>query len=222
MPPRQIKQKLTALELVPQQEITMERTFYGPITATEYETAEARDFYERIASQRLANDVNDDPLSPNYVGPSADDIKRAHQVVEDAQRDKAKDMADERSAAVFVELNPWFVACPQNATQMEVYLNAKGLTDKTATVETLEEAAQYLASRGLLKVNNEAIANERRAEVKEQAEEIRTARRSSGLSRSGVSTRTISRAVRTRPVNEDDLYNMSLEELRARAVQEEM
>jgi hypothetical protein len=74
----------------------MERAFYGPITATEYETAEARDFYERVASQRLANDVNDDPLSPNYVGPSADDIKRAHQVVEDARRDKAKDMADEK------------------------------------------------------------------------------------------------------------------------------
>jgi hypothetical protein len=98
----------------------MERTFYGPITATEYETAEARDFYERVASQRLANDVNDDPLNPNY-GPSADDIKRAHQVVEDAQRDKATDMADERSAAVFVELNPWFVPCKENATQMEVY-----------------------------------------------------------------------------------------------------
>jgi uncharacterized protein YerC len=196
-----------------------ETEFYGPITGTIYESAQARDHYEREAAQRLTNDPNDDPLNPAYQGPTADHIKAAHQLVNDAQRDKAKDLSDERAAAVFVELNPWFVACPQNAAQMEVYLNAKGLTDQSATVETLEEAARYLASRGLLKVNNEAINNERRAEVKQQAEEIRTARRSSGISRSGVSTRTISRSTRQQH-SEDDLFNMPLEQLRELAMRE--
>ena len=80
---------------------TKEAEFYGSVTGSTYPTVEARDYYERIAAQRLANDPNDDPLNPNYDGPTAEDIKRAHQIVEDAQHDKAKDLADERAAAVF-------------------------------------------------------------------------------------------------------------------------
>jgi hypothetical protein len=83
------------------------------LTGEIYPTKEARDHYEYQAAQRLQNDPNDDPLNPNYVGPNAEDIRRAHQLVQDAQQDKAKDLVDQQSARVFLELNPWFVVAPK-------------------------------------------------------------------------------------------------------------
>src|SRR6266567_2578634 len=80
--------------------------FRGALTGETYETKEAREHYEMVAAQRLANDPLDDPFNPNYDGPSAEDIKAAHKLVQDAQQDKAKDLVDQRSAQVFLELNP--------------------------------------------------------------------------------------------------------------------
>jgi hypothetical protein len=72
-------------------------------------------------------------------------------------------------------------------------------------------------ARGL---TDSAITGERRAEVKQQATEIREARKSRPSS--GISSRSISRSVRkTFPkYSEDDLYNMSLDQLREIAMRE--
>jgi len=193
--------------------------FRGPLTGEIYPTREARDHYEYVAAQRLANDPLDDPFNPNYQGPTSDDIKAAHQLVLDSQQDKAKDLVDQRSAQVFLELNEWFVPCAQNAAIMQTVCEARGLTDEAITVEQLEEIAGTLADRGLLKVNSEAMATQRKTEVREQADEIRSARKSSGISRSGVSTRSVSRSV-GKSYNEDDLYGMSLDDLRSLAMRE--
>jgi hypothetical protein len=195
----------------------LQEQWRGALTGELYPTKDARDHYERIAAQRLANDANDDPLNPNYTGPSADDIKRAHELVQNAQTDKAKDLADQRSAQVFIELNPWFKPCPENANIMQTVCEARGLTDDIITVEQLEEIAATLADRGLLKIDAAKLADEKKAEVRGQAEEIRTARR--GKSSSGISSRTISRSVRP-SYSEDQLDAMSLDQIRELAMKE--
>lgn len=195
-------------------------SFYGPLTGQQYETAAARDHYESFAAKRLAAETTDDPLAEGYIGPTADDIKRAHELAQAATRDAARDLGDDAAARVFVELRPDYIACPENMRQMQAYFDLKGRPlDRSIRVEELETAADYLTQRGLLKLNPEAIATERKAEAREMADEIKQARRNSGLSRSGLSSRTVSRSVQP-TYSEDDLYDMDLDQLRALALKE--
>lgn len=194
--------------------------FYGPLSGQNYSTAEARDYWERITSQKIAASQTSDPFD-DYNAPSADDIKAAHRVAIDSQKDQAREIADHAAAEVFLQLHPEYTASPKLANAFETYFDLRGRTlDQSVTVEQLEEAADYLTRRGMIAVNEQAIAAERKNEAQEMANEIRQARRASGIStRSGISARAVSRSAR-KSYTEDDLYNMSLDELRALAVKE--
>ncbi len=91
------------------------------------------------------------------------------------------------------------------------------IADQYVTVEDIETAYDELRQRGLIDVDQSKLVEAHRAEVSEQANAIRTARKSSGISNRTL--RTVSRSTRQQ-YNEDDLYGLSLDQLRELAMRE--
>jgi len=193
--------------------------YFGFITGQPYETVEAMKAGEKEYVQRQQAQLEPDYLYDENA-PSAEEILAAAKYVEQAGQDRAKQVSDERAAEVFVQLHGEYVPTPRNAMLLEYALKSRGiLDDRYVTVEEIESVYDELRQRGLLEINAAKAQDQHRSEVTSQAEEIRTARRASGISRSGVSTRTISRSTRQQH-SEDDLYGMSLDELRTLAMRE--
>jgi len=192
-------------------------SFTGFISGLQYETIEAMKAGEKEYVQRQIAQQTPDPFyDPN--APSAEAILEAARFVENAGQDRARQVSDERAAQVWLELHPEYTPSPRNAALLEYALRSKGiLNDAYVTVEDLDSVYDDLRSRGLIEANPSKLAEQHRAEVISQAEEIRQARRSRPSS--GISTRTISRSTR-KEYSEDDLASMPLDQLRALAMKE--
>ena len=190
--------------------------FYGYLTGREYETLEAMRVGEKEAAQREAAQLSPDPFDdPN--APTAEQIRATAEYVEHSNQDAAKNMAEERAAEIFCQIHPEFVQNKRNAAAIEMLLKARGIIDdRYVSVEDIEDAYSELLQRGLIDVDESKLREQPRATVTEQANEIRTARKSRS---SGISTRTVSRSVRP-SYTDDQLYSMSLEQLRELAMKE--
>jgi hypothetical protein len=191
--------------------------YIGYITGQPYETIEAMKAGEKEYVQRQQAQLEPDYLYDENA-PTPEEVLAAAKYVEQAGQDRAKQVSDERAAEVFCQLHAEYIPTPRNAMLLEYALKAKGiLDDRYVTVEEIESAYDELRQRGLIEVNNQAAQAQHKTEVRDQAEEIRSARKSRPSS--GISTRTISRS--TRPsFSEDDLYGMSLDDLRSLAMRE--
>jgi hypothetical protein len=191
--------------------------FYGYLTGRPYETIAAMQAGEKEIAQREAAMQTPDPFY-EFDGPTPEDIKAAHEEVVRATQDQAKNVSEERAAEIFCHLHPEFVQNKRNAAAIEMLLQARGvIEDRYVTVEDIETAYDELRQRGLIDIDNAKLAEAHRAEVSEQANTIRTARRSSGISNRTL--RTVSRSTR-QSHNEADLENMPLDQLRELAMRE--
>ncbi len=97
--------------------------FYGYLTGRPYETIAAMQAGEREVAQREAAQLTPDPFYE--PGPSPEDIKAAHEVVQREQQDAAKNMAEERAAEIFCQLHPEFVQSKRNAAAIEMLLQSR-------------------------------------------------------------------------------------------------
>ena len=192
-------------------------SYTGYVTGRPYETIEAMKAGEKEYVQRQQAQLEPDYLyDPN--APTAEEVLAAAKYVEQAGQDRAKQVSDERAAQVWLELHPEYTPSPRNAALLEYALRSKGiLQDQFVTVEDLDSVYDDLRSRGLIEANPTKLAEQHANTVREQADEIRASRKSRPTS--GISTRTISRSTRQQ-FSEDDLYGMSLEELRVHAMKE--
>lgn len=196
--------------------MTDPRGYYGPITGTYYESELARDYYEREAAQRLTADSVDDGFGPT-IGVTADQIKAAHNFAARSQQDQAKQMQDQRAAEIFVELHPEYIKNQRNANALQTILELEGKTDSSVSVEDIEAAYEILVQRGLLDIDAKAAAEQKKTEIRGQAEEVRKAR--GNRTSSGISAKTVSRSVRP-TYSENDLESMPLDQLRELAMKE--
>jgi Tfp pilus assembly protein PilN len=173
-----------------------------------FETPEAAAEYDRKQSLRLAN-----AEMAKFDNLSSEQIRSLYEIGLKDHEQRAGEIRSQRAGEVFVASHPEYVLCPENAAQVQNYLELKGCSESNVRVEDLESAYEHLSQRGLLKINQAKAREQQQNEINEEAQEIRRRRSSSSISSR---VRSISRE---RPsFSEEDLYSMSLDKLRAIAL----
>ncbi|MHB8218175.1 MAG: hypothetical protein ACYDDS_19040 [Candidatus Sulfotelmatobacter sp.] len=174
------------------------RTFTSPLTGRTYDNLDTMIAQERHAILHHKSTQSEEEIAFDNL-PDEEALALLKQA---EKRDELASNGIEttKNGNAWLLLRPEYVDSLRNAKLMKAQLERDGATENTATIEQYERAWQKLHASGLLTLNRDVLAKQSVAEVRQRATEAIN-ERGSVFDTTG----------------EDEMENLSLEELRTRA-----